>query len=238
MIQIEMDAGHGENTYNDTGSKGVPGLEEHHFNAAVVGYAKEIAERCGFEVHLTQPLYGKDVPLINRTNNANARKSDMLLSFHADANKPEVRGHWAFYWYKSPEGKRMADLWSKHLANETGTKHRGNQPCVPGTWTDFHMVRETNMVAVLMEHAFMTNKDDLKLLQSDKFRKQCAVAVVKALCEYYRVKYVEEPKAEAQSVQSIDKNQILYLAKTIYDNPESSGIFKWAVSELKKELNK
>lgn len=190
---ILLDAGHGENTYNDTGSKGVPGLEEHHFNATVVKYTIKHLERNGFKVLLSQPLFDKDVPLINRTNFANNNNVDLLMSFHADASgNKDARGHWAFYWHTSINGKKFADIWSDELTKATNTRHRGNQASIPGSWTNFHMVRESKATSVLMEHAFMTNPEDLKLLQSDEFRKQCAEAAAKAVCRYFGVVYKAE----------------------------------------------
>ena len=189
---IALDAGHGENTYRETGSKGVPGLRpmgEHGFNATVVKYAKELAEDCGIDVLLTQPLFKRDVPLITRTNLANAKHVDLLMSFHADANQPAARGHWGFYWHTSADGKRLANLWGDELSKATGTHNRGSQASKPNYWTNFHMVRETHMVAVLMEHAFMTNAQDLELIKSDAFRRQCAEAAIRAVCRYFGIPY-------------------------------------------------
>lgn len=187
---IVLDAGHGENTWEDTHSKGVPGLEEHHFNADAVKYAKEHLERNGFKVLLSQPLNKKDVPLIDRTNFINSNKVDLVLSFHADASpNADARGHWGFYWYTSANGKKLADIWGKELSKATGTKDRGNQESKPGLWTNFHMVRETKPVAVLMEHAFMTNPEDFKLLITDEFRKQCGLAAAKAVCKYFGIEF-------------------------------------------------
>lgn len=190
---IALDAGHGSDTYERTGGKGVPGLEEHDFNAAVVEQAKGLLEYNGFEVLLTQPLNEPEVSLQSRTDLANSKGADLLLSFHADYNyNKDAHGHWAFYWHTSDEGKRLAELWNEEITKAADTYGRSNQPCIPGTWTNFHMVRRTSMTAVLMEHAFMSNADDLKLLKSDTFRTQCAEAAAKAVCRYYGVEYKEQ----------------------------------------------
>ncbi|WP_099301791.1 N-acetylmuramoyl-L-alanine amidase [Bacillus sp. Marseille-P3800] len=187
---IVLDAGHGENTYRETGGKGVPGMAEFEFNSAAVGYARTHLIACGFDVLLTQPLNGRDVPLSTRTRNANNAKADLLLSFHADWNgNSGARGLWPFYWHTSTQGRRFAELWASELSRVTGTRNRGIQASRPGSWTNFHMVRETNMPAVLMEHAFMSNRDDLALLKSDKFRRQSGEAAARAVCLYYGVTF-------------------------------------------------
>jgi N-acetylmuramoyl-L-alanine amidase len=196
---IALDAGHGVNTYPP--SKGHAGFAEFTFNSAAVKHAKAELERQGFRVLLTQPLNGTDTPLSTRTKNANKARADLLLSFHADANSnKDARGHWAFYWHTSSAGKRFADMWSAELSKTTGTKHRGNHPSKHGSWTNFHIVRETNMVAVLMEHAFMTNVQDMALLKSAQFQKQCGEAAARAVCRYFGVTYKEEkPASKPQS---------------------------------------
>lgn len=188
--KIALDAGHGSDTYKKTGGKGVPTLEEHTFNASVVAYAKTLAEYNGFEVVLTQPLNGLDVPLTTRTNKANAENVEVLISFHADAaSSATAKGHTAFYWYNSATSKKLAELWDKYADSIMKNGDRNLKPCVPNTDTDFHMVRETKMPAILIEHAFMTNAEELALLKSEDFRKKCGEVAVKALCEYFGVTY-------------------------------------------------
>ena len=182
-MYVALDAGHGIDTYPP--DKGVPTMPEFEFNSRVVELAKPMIEGLGHKVLLTQPLNGTDVPLHQRTSKANREGVDILLSFHADANtNTNARGHWAFYWHTSTQGKRLADIWSNALSETTGTRHRGNQPSRRGHWTNFHMVRETNMPAVLMEHGFMTNPQDLKLLKSESFRHLCAEAAALAVHRY------------------------------------------------------
>lgn len=208
MPKVAFDAGHGIDTYDRTGGKGVPDMEEHDFNASVVKRATELAEYNGIDVVLTQKPFGLDTPLDDRTDLANNENVDILMSFHADANSNEnARGHWGFYWYTSDSGQRLANIWSKHISKETGTHHRGNRESKPNSWTNFHMVRETKKAipSVLMEHAFMTNEDDLKLLMSNEFREQCAVAAVKTVCEYFGLKY-KEPEDEGTTVKYQDND--------------------------------
>jgi N-acetylmuramoyl-L-alanine amidase len=190
---VALDAGHGTNTLG----KGVPTLKEHDFNATVVKYAKEMLEYNGIKVLLTQPLFGKDVALSTRTNLANKEKVDLFLSVHADANgDKDARGHWGFYWKTSTSGKKMADLWYNELMavkdEDDRITSRKNSASYRGQWNNFHVLRETYMPAVLMEHAFMTNAKDLVLLKSDDFRKKSAEALTRAVCKYFGKAYKEK----------------------------------------------
>lgn len=195
--KIVLDAGHGRDTYRKTGSKGVPEMEEFDFNSTTVRYAKELAELNGFEVILTQPLDGDDVPLVQRTNLVKNKDADMLISFHADASSnPDVRGHWCFFWYGHEPSGRLALLWDKYadkLMNQT--LDRNTRESVPGTWSEFHMCREPvkyGIPSILAEHAFMTNRKDLELLLDDDFRKSCAEVAVRAACDYFGMPFSNE----------------------------------------------
>lgn len=204
VAHVALDAGHG----TDTLGKGVVGLKEHDFNATVIKYAIPLFAHNKIKVTLTQPLFGKDVPLANRSKIANDAKVDFLMSVHADANADKTaHGHWGFYWKTSAEGKKLADIWYEELnaikPKEQLDPKRKNSASYYEQWNNFHMVRETKMEAVLMEHAFMTNAGDLKLLQSDDFRKKCAVAMVKTACKYKGIKFSEIPIVKPSVVKPV-----------------------------------
>jgi hypothetical protein len=180
--------GHGENTYRETGAKGVPGMAEFEFNTAVVSYAIPLAEFNGFRTLDVQPAQGRDKPLKHRTSEANAAKADFYFSVHADANaNKDARGHWGAYWHTAKDSKRFAEIWQKHadaILPNTDPKRR-IFPSTPGTWSEYAVCRDTAMPAFLGEHGFMTNKGDLALLKTEAFRKLCAEVAVRALCEYF-----------------------------------------------------
>lgn len=193
-MKIALDAGHGKDTYTRTGSKGVPGLEEFEFNSVVVAEAKKLLEQRGFEVVLTQPLDGDSVALQQRTALADQEGVKALVSIHADANaSSQVRGHWCFYWHDHAASKHLAEIWLKHADKLLPNPSRGLVACRHGFWANFHIVRvpaiRLGIPAILCEYAFMTNPDDLKLLQSKRFRNLCAEVTARTLCEYFGVSY-------------------------------------------------
>lgn len=243
-ITVALDAGHGKDTYQRTGGKGVKYdngkvFEEHTFNAAVVKYTKEYLERCGIDVVLTQPLNQLEVPLRARTDLANSLKVDLLVSFHADANtNPDTKGHWVFYWHTSEKGKKLAQIWDKYANNIMGNPCRSIQQSKPNTWTDFHMVRETKMPAILIEHAFMTNKEELQRLLSDDFRRKCAETAAKTICEYVGVPFnhgvslndnQQNNDLEKIEIANKVKNQVDYLLGL---TDKSVGEKAWALKLL------
>lgn len=199
MAKVGIDLGHGENTWEKTGGKGVKTnltpegrMEEHWFNAAVGLYSKEILERHNVEVVMAQKPYQDEVPLRTRTNYYNAQKCDLIVSDHANAGNSKANGFCVFYWYNSKEAKRLAEIILKH-SKELPLKQFGTGviASVPKTWTDFHICREPNMISPLIEWAFMTNKDDLKHLVDEDFRKKCGEIQAKAILEYLKIPYIQ-----------------------------------------------
>ncbi|WP_284641172.1 N-acetylmuramoyl-L-alanine amidase family protein [Paenibacillus silviterrae] len=193
-MKIALDAGHSASTYDRGGGKGVvtPSgavFKEHTFNAGVSRYAQELLEANGFEVVQLQPLNDEDEIFLNeRVEKARTFGADLLFSIHADANgNRDARGHWCFYWHDHGQSKRLAQIWDKYADSLLPHPDRNIVPSMPGTWTDFHMCRvpaRYGIPAILIEHAFMTNLDDLELLQDEGFQRLCAEVIARTACEY------------------------------------------------------
>lgn len=187
--KIILDIGHGI----DTKGKGVPELKEFNFNQAVVKYALELAKINGLDVILTQPFDGRDTPLLERTRIANSSNAKLLISVHADANaNKNVRGHWAFYWHTRSDSKKLAEIWNKYAKDILPNPNRGIRESMPNSWTNFHIVREPSMPSILIEHGFLTNTEDLKLLKTEEFRKLCAEVIIRTVCEYLNILFKED----------------------------------------------
>lgn len=176
-------------------------MHENEFNRAVVANLNNILKRCGFRTLLVAPT-DEDVPLKTRTDLANAKKADAYISIHAnafdskfDGNDPE--GIETYHYPNSVEGKKLATLVHKHLIQGTKQKDRGVKSA------DFHVLRETNMVAILVEAGFMDNLYEAKLLLSDSFREEVAIEIAKGICEYFNVPYV--PKKEVVQMPNTPK---------------------------------
>ncbi|OES43519.1 N-acetylmuramoyl-L-alanine amidase family protein, partial [Domibacillus iocasae] len=194
MTLLLNDVGHGRNTYPP--SKGVPGLAEHTFNAAVGQEVKRLLTS-KVSTYEAQPLGGLDISLNERTRQYNAQyakdKTAIGISHHANANaKKDVRGIGIFYWHTSKTGKALAELLLSEYKKEFpdlpvwGT---GLFPSVPKTWTNLHMCRETDAPFLLVEWGFMTNAEDLALLKSDSYGKRCALVTARTVCKHYGITF-------------------------------------------------
>lgn len=224
--ELYNDIGHGKNTYPP--SKGVPGLPEFDFNSAVGIETKRLLKGV-VPTYEAQPFNGVDVPLRTRTNLYNARyaknKKAIGISDHANANgNKNIRGFGVFYWHKSAEAKKLAQIILDEYKKEFpgypiwGT---GLFPSVPGTWTDLHMCRETAGIFVLVEWEFMTNPDSLKLLKSNDYRKRCASVNARSVCRWYGIKGPTVNTPIAQNKEEIDMLEKAIVINAFPDFPNA-----------------
>ncbi|MEN6313268.1 MAG: N-acetylmuramoyl-L-alanine amidase [Clostridiaceae bacterium] len=161
-------------------------MHENEFNCAVADLLKANLERCTFRTIMVAPG-DTDVPLKTRTDTANNAKADLYISIHANAlngiwgNQQGISTH---HYPGSAISKRVATIIHKYMIQGTQQKDRGIVE------SDFHVLRETKMPAVLVECAFMDNLREANLLLSDAFREECADEICKGICEYFAVPYV------------------------------------------------
>ncbi len=145
-MKIMLDAGHG---YNTSGKRSPDGMREYEFNRAVAAYAKAFLE--GYQnvtvyyAHSDQT----DVPLQQRTNSANSLNVDIYVSIHANAfgTTWNSAGGIETYVYttRPPLALSLAQKIQRNLISQTGLRNRGVKTA------DFHVLRETDMDAVLIE---------------------------------------------------------------------------------------
>ncbi|AIE61317.1 N-acetylmuramoyl-L-alanine amidase [Bacillus methanolicus] len=182
-MKIMLDAGHG---YSTEGKRSPDGLREYEFNRAVANYARDLLQDYEnvaiYFAHSDQ----KDVPLQERTDKANKLKVDCYAAIHANANGNNWNDAGGIETYvhisKPLEATKLAKKIQHNLVVSTGLRDRGVKTA------DFHVLRETNMTAVLIECGFMTNRQEAKLLRSDTYRKTCAKAIVKSIADHFDLK--------------------------------------------------
>lgn len=179
-------------------------MRENDFNRVVVDYIKELMENneVEVEVFLTAPELS-DVSLSTRTARANKKYDEyvskygkngfkcVLVSVHANAYKG-VFGNWGgidtFYYKNTKTGDKLAEVVQDHLIKGSPLRDRGTKP------SNFHMVRESKMTAVLCELGFMDSLHDVNYLLSDDYRKECSEEISAGVCEYFGIPFKQKKK--------------------------------------------
>lgn len=203
---LYVDDGHGEGTSGKRTPKLPDGtvILENHFNRPTSELFCKLAEEIGFRILKTSPEI-EDTPLLTRTNRANEdfkklktkypkiekSKLALYISFHYNAYdgvfNEKKGGIETLYYPTSVEGKKLATLIQKELIQGTKQYDRGIKPR-----GDLHILRETNMVAVIIEAGFMDKYEEAILMLQPQFQLEVATETITAICKYFGFEYISE----------------------------------------------
>ncbi len=185
--KVAIGAGHGINT---PGKRTPDGEREWSFNNKVVLAAIEELKKYDVEIlRLDDPTGRTDVSLQARTSKANSWGADILVSCHKNA----FRGIWGSHggtevliWNGNYSGKastkRLASIILDEQVKAYGLRNRGVKEA------NLHMLRESNMTAVLVEGAFMDSTTDIVKLRSDAVLKKAGVGIANGIVTYLGLK--------------------------------------------------
>ena len=185
---IALDAGHYLGTPGKRCLKSIdPGeTREWVLNSRIAEKVQKIL--ADYQVNILRldgPTGQRDVTLQERTDKANRAKADLYLSVHANAGiNGGSGGGIVLYAYSYPdeESIRVRDTIYRYTVSTTGLKgNRAN----PKTTANFHVLRESNMPAVLGEFGFMDSTTDTPIILTEEFADHCADGIAAALVALY-----------------------------------------------------
>lgn len=190
-----LDNGHGKLTAGKRSpifDDGQTQFFEYEFNRDVVVRIKALLDAEGVRYHDLVPDYLTVGNILQeRVARANALQTNLpkrYVSVHSNA-APAPAGRWApasisgietWHYHTSATGKRMAQVFQRHLVDALGwrNRHLKSRPT-----KQFYVLRKTTMPAVLTENGFYNNKAQaLQLMQPD-VRQRIAQAHVDAILE-------------------------------------------------------
>lgn len=239
MNLVILDSGHAKNTAGKVAPD--KSLYEWDFNNKMQYLLKKRLEDHKFKVCLTNPSPDKvkDISLTDRANKANKIYKDsgkpktIMLSLHANAYGEWTTARGVEVFHASNASQNSKNL-AKYLCDQiytdakkvdSGFKNRGVK-C-----EDFTVIYKTITPTCLIEYAFYTNRDDLKILKNNK--DELVEATVKGVCKYFGVAYkapvVEKPTNDKNS----SKKETYYrVVVGSYKDRENANDM---VNELKKK---
>lgn len=168
MVKIYLDAGHGG---KDSGAA-ANGIKEKDI---VLDLCKRI-EKGLQDYENTEILTTRSsdifLTLIERTNKANDWKADVLLSVHINSAVDKSARGFESYIYPNSGAATVAfqNVMHQEIISRLGSTvtNRGKKQ------QNFHMLRESNMKAVLTENLFISNTSDAALLKDSSFIQKLA----------------------------------------------------------------
>lgn len=185
-MKIFLDAGHSVGG-GDTGSEGFDLKEQDITFGIVMLLAKKLSD-VGFDIMVARENAGDvlgtsaGASLSKRASLANTWSADVFISIHCNASTNNTANGTEVYTFNTAsKALPLAKKIQSKIVEILGTTDRGTKTA------NFAVLRETAMPAVLVETAFISNKEDsdkLKTRQAD-----FADAIFMAVCDEYNVSY-------------------------------------------------
>ncbi len=167
-MKIFIDPGHGG---NNPGAVGVNGVVEAEVNLDVALRLGRLLQQAGYSVNYSR-MGDTTVSLAQRARMANQWGADYFVSIHCNSNlNPVYTGCETFYYREGSVAQRFAIAVNNALAEETGLYNIGTFQA------NFAVLRLTNMPAILVELALLSNPQDAQQLASSSFRQLCAQGI-------------------------------------------------------------
>lgn len=178
-MKIYIDFGHGG---TDSGAIG-NGLFEKELTRKIGTKIKNLLLKYKDVQVRTSRSGDESLTLKQRTDDANKWGADFLYSIHINAGGGE--GYEDFIHDNLSDSSKTAkirDIIHAEIMKQVDFKNRGKKKA------NFHMLRESNMTAVLTESGFIDNKEDATKLKSDAYLNKIAKGHVNGLVKAYGLK--------------------------------------------------
>lgn len=181
MKKVYIDLGHGG---TDSGAVGVNNVLEKNIVLEIGKKVESKLKKCGIDVRMSRTT---DIfkSLEYRSSDANKWGADCFVSLHCNSFNKTAKGL-ETYCYKFKYRKLADALQDEMVKTKLYTVNRGVKE------GNYHVIRETNMSAALIELGFIDSSDDIKLLLNKQ--EEFATAIAKGICKFLGVEYKEENK--------------------------------------------
>ena len=174
-MKVFINPGHAPNGVPDPGAvSDVTGLRECDVALSVGKLVEHYLNAVGIE---TTVLQSDD--LYEVCTEANNLDADLFISIHCNSvESPYAEGTETWYCAGSNDGKHLAECIQSQIVDHLGTVDRGVKMATPGK-NGLYVLTNTDMPAVLVELAFISNEDDERLLRNvqDEFARAIARGV-------------------------------------------------------------
>jgi N-acetylmuramoyl-L-alanine amidase len=181
---VIIDAGHGG---WDPGKKGTQGADEKEINLQIAQKLQAFLEQGGATVYMTRTedealgtRKGQDMR--ERKSIINSMEGDILISIHQNAfPQASVKGAQVFYYKNSEKGKKLAETIQESLISFADNDNKR----VAKSNNDYYVLRTTEIPAALVECGFLSNSEEEKKLNDEKYQEKIAWAIYLGIMNYF-----------------------------------------------------
>ncbi len=196
MAKVFIGVGHGG---KDPGAV-ANGFKEKDLNLDVADAVFDTLERHGVYARLSRIGDDSDT-LDDRVRECNEYAPDLAVDIHHNAGGGD--GAEVFYHYKGGASKTLADNVLSEIT-KIGQNSRGAKTKLGSDGRDYYgFIRETKAPAVIVECAFLDNKTDLQIVDTESERKAMGIAIAKGILNTLGIAYYEKEAVKEQpSIES------------------------------------
>jgi N-acetylmuramoyl-L-alanine amidase len=230
-MKLYLDPGHGG---EDPGAQG-NGLDEKDITLAIALKIRKIilADYENVEVKMSRTS-DTTKSLAQRSSGANAWDADFFLSIHINsADSSSAQGYEDYIYNGLSNSNKTAkyqDIIHAEVMKVNQLQDRGQKKA------NFHVIRETNMPAILTENGFISNKSDAALMKDSSWLEDVAQGHVNGIAKALGLKRKpkkETPKATtAPKAAESDSKTVYTVYAGSYKSKENAHD---RVAELKKD---
>lgn len=182
---VVIDAGHGGRAPGATKQ----GINEKDIDLAIVLQLQKIFEESDENIGVyytrtddSNPTFDQRVQLANKSN------ADLFISVHNNSTgsgrMSGTKGTQVMYDETSQESKAFAQICLEEVTSEIGSVDKG---LVEGD--EIYIIRTSEVPVALIEVGFMTNREELALLNSEEYQRQTAQGIYNAVLRAFEEGY-------------------------------------------------
>jgi N-acetylmuramoyl-L-alanine amidase len=192
-MKVYIDPGHGG---QDPGAQG-HGLDEKDVTLAIALKLRSILQNDYENVDVKMSRSSDTTrSLSQRSSDANAWGADFFLSIHINAGPSSAQGYEDYIYSGLSDSSKTAqyqDIIHEEVVKVNQLKDRGQKRA------NFHVLRETNMPAILTENGFISNDHDAALMKQSSWIQKVAQGHANGIAKAFGLKRKAAPAPKPDS---------------------------------------
>lgn len=182
----------------DGGATSTSGIKESDINLEVAKLLEEELVKLGYEVIMTRRDENniadsdkqstirkmKVSDINNRIEIVNNSNADMLISIHMNKFSEEKYYGWQTFYKKDSElSKVLANKIQKEISNNIDRENKRMELPIDNV----KLVDKSEIPAVIVECGFLSNHEDIRLLQTKEYKMQIVNGIIGGIEEFYNI---------------------------------------------------
>ena len=190
MKKVFLAIGHGG---KDSGALGLGnGYIEKALNLSIGLYVREYLLKYDVDALMSRTS-DEDDPVSEEVKESNTYNPDVSVAIHINsASNPEADGFEAYYHFGGGLSKELAENIEKEVI-KLGQNSRGCKIKLGDDGRDwYYYIRETKNPAAIIECAFISNAEDIKIIDTQEEQRAMAWAIAKGILKTLNVEFEEK----------------------------------------------